>query len=361
MTCNEAAEFVSALCDGERIPREAAQHLGICQDCRARLNDYMQMGLELRRVANAAEPETVPNISWNKQERMKTNWWQLGREPMRISRLAFVLMLVAIGILSTGIVLVRARESQGWFVFQMKFQKNTIATEQSISELKSKANGLEMIQHMPDGGLLAYAIRVLDSKEGAVQIGIRAQRFPSSANKGHSVLALLAQVHNAPEKVHWYIPEHKVRIPVEGYESVEITGELLNAKPVATNPTAQPYLPKEGDLRLMSPVLLRENRLLVNWNGATGISSSSEYGVGFGIPGEGLFLFSLNHFDDAIAGKLSHSEVEFTLDGRPYLLLAGAPITAEGKTEIWVAHLPNSKSTGLGPWKLSELPQPSHQ
>ena len=41
MICTEAAEFVSALCDGEIIPPSAAEHIGGCSSCKARLSDYL--------------------------------------------------------------------------------------------------------------------------------------------------------------------------------------------------------------------------------------------------------------------------------------------------------------------------------
>jgi negative regulator of sigma E activity len=62
MTCQDAVDFVSALCDGERIPREAAEHIGQCDDCRARLQDYAILGAELRRTASLHSPENAPTI-----------------------------------------------------------------------------------------------------------------------------------------------------------------------------------------------------------------------------------------------------------------------------------------------------------
>ena len=52
MNCNEAAEFVSALCDGERIPAGAAAYVGDCEGCQARLREYIALGAEMRRAAS---------------------------------------------------------------------------------------------------------------------------------------------------------------------------------------------------------------------------------------------------------------------------------------------------------------------
>ncbi len=65
MKCEEAAEFVSALCDGEKIPRAAAEHVGECDVCATRLTEYAEMGAELRRVASLESTETSP-LTWAK-------------------------------------------------------------------------------------------------------------------------------------------------------------------------------------------------------------------------------------------------------------------------------------------------------
>jgi hypothetical protein len=52
MKCEEAAELASALCEGEQISRDAAQHIGSCSDCLRRLQEYSFLGAELRRLAS---------------------------------------------------------------------------------------------------------------------------------------------------------------------------------------------------------------------------------------------------------------------------------------------------------------------
>ncbi len=74
MTCNEAAEFVSALCDGETIPRNAAEHVGACQACQAQLKEYLAIGAELRRVASMETPEAATPRVWEKREGALANW-----------------------------------------------------------------------------------------------------------------------------------------------------------------------------------------------------------------------------------------------------------------------------------------------
>src|SRR5260370_30563011 len=78
MKCEEAAELVSALCDGETITREAAKHIGECEACRARLNAYSSVGAELRRLASPGERGGLKAGSWEEEQRVR-----LDRGPKR--------------------------------------------------------------------------------------------------------------------------------------------------------------------------------------------------------------------------------------------------------------------------------------
>jgi exosortase D (VPLPA-CTERM-specific) len=78
MKCEEAAEFVSALCDGESIPPVAAEHVGACESCRARLKEYGEIGAELRRVASLDSPSEARARTWETRQRTTSSWWEKG-------------------------------------------------------------------------------------------------------------------------------------------------------------------------------------------------------------------------------------------------------------------------------------------
>lgn len=104
MKCNEAGEFLSRLCDGQVISREAAEHIGACGDCRARLDEYLRMGAELRMVASLEQPGMVKESFGENKAQVQRVWWRRGAT-MRIPRFAFVSMLGVILLLSGGLVL----------------------------------------------------------------------------------------------------------------------------------------------------------------------------------------------------------------------------------------------------------------
>src|SRR5436305_3596813 len=115
MKCEEAAEFVSALCDGELVPRDMAGHIGECGSCRSRLNAYLGIGAELRRLASLEQPLTMRVSAWNRDQKpgFWLNWWKIRSKTMRIPKLAFGAMIGLIFLLSGGLVLVRARTGLG--------------------------------------------------------------------------------------------------------------------------------------------------------------------------------------------------------------------------------------------------------
>jgi exosortase D (VPLPA-CTERM-specific) len=78
MKCDKAAEFVSALCDGESISPEAAEHVGACETCQARLKEYGQIGTALRRVASLESPAEARARTWETRQRTESSWWEKG-------------------------------------------------------------------------------------------------------------------------------------------------------------------------------------------------------------------------------------------------------------------------------------------
>ncbi len=109
MKCEEAVQFVSALCDREMIPPPAAEHIGVCAACRMRLQEYVEIGAELRRVASLQAVEETEVKLWEQARRITPKWWEKGWETMRIPRFAFAMLLAATVVLGSSLVMVRVR------------------------------------------------------------------------------------------------------------------------------------------------------------------------------------------------------------------------------------------------------------
>ena len=106
MTCNEAAEYVSVLCDGEIIPLEAARHIGACEACKLLLRDYAEMGAELRRVASLDTAHPTPSLHLEEKPRQPRTLWQKGRESMKIPKFAFALLIVVVIALASSLAVI---------------------------------------------------------------------------------------------------------------------------------------------------------------------------------------------------------------------------------------------------------------
>jgi len=334
MNCEKAAESISALCDGERIPREVAEHLGACEECRARLNEYLQMSAELKRMAIIAAPQRLREVYWGPQETIKSSWWQMWRESMRIPRFAFGLMLVAILSLGAGMAIVGANTSERWFQFEVRTRQGGIAETGFMSaEPKEPEHPGPVITHEPEG-TLAFIVRVLAGSGGSEKLGVRAIWLPRDADQS----GIEEMVLSAPEKDLWVISGQKLSVPVKDYGQIEITGQLLDRLPDDQDPSEKRLYPKEGQAQLISPQMLLMNDHVLSKGGGNGFLSTEGMFFAYYAPHDGWYVFAFNAFPGATEGKINANQVEFTLDGRTYTLVAAAPIADASVTKIWVRH-----------------------
>ena len=221
MNCEAAAEFLSSLCDGERIPRDAAVHLGSCKDCQAQLNDYVHISTELKRMAMAAEPASVREVSWGPQEGAKSSLWRLWRGSMRIPKYAFGAMLLAITSLVAGIALTRAQARELWFQFEVLDRRGATAEMALMSAApKDKVpNPGPVIVQDERAGTLGFIVRVLDARNGSEKLGVRALWIPQDSD----LTDLTERIRSSAETEYWMIPGQKLSVPVKDYGQIEIT------------------------------------------------------------------------------------------------------------------------------------------
>ncbi len=290
MKCEEAAEFVSALCDGVRIPREAAEHLGACEECKARLNDYVQMGVELKRMAIATAPERVGEISWGPQERTKSSWWQKGSATMRIPRFAFALMLVVIVGLGASFAVVKARPGTLGRVLMM-----TIKTEDgeimrcALSTEDEKSGGCAGVQGVKSG-TLGSAFRITGKDRGRIELGVRSKFVarPSIADgKGYSMSVSTEDLENVPERRYWFEPGEKLEIEVAGFGTMAVSGELLDHMPAFVGEEMDPRV---DELRVTSPLLLRGKEVVLDFEGGSGAGAGGDMAVFMYTPNQGRYV-----------------------------------------------------------------------
>lgn len=341
MNCKEAAECVSALFDGEPISRETAAHLSECQECRVRLNEYAEMGSELRDMASASAPQAIPEGRWRLAEPAAANHWlRKWRGTMRVPRFAFALMLVALLALSllTGLSLTRAKGTDRWFQFEVLGRDGKMIMGGAIPPNGEGNPYYDGEAGMPYAdGTVWFHVRALERVGGIEKIGVRALWHVRGEQYGDKFFETFR---NMPEREVLYSPGEDLKIPVEGYGTLGIKGHFESTVPELVR---RGMYPEYGKFRIDPPVLLvRENDLLGKYfSGGGELSLGTSY-FAYGQQDQGWYVFSSKPMEGAVEGAITMSQIEFQLDGKQYSLFTGGPIVF-GKASIWVKHYTSIK------------------
>jgi hypothetical protein len=351
MRCEEAAEFVSALCDGERIPREAAEHIGGCEKCRTRLHDYTTMGAELRCAASLACVETVKAAEWPKGKKGRANWWKKGAEAMKIPRFVFVVMLLVIVGLSSGLVVVRARSNaQGPVLLVTLKLPNGDSRFRCALLTDGNARGESCAGFLGGAGSLKFGIRFVQKDGERFRLGLRTE-FSRAVMPG-TVTMSLDDLKKLPEKQYELEPGEKLEIEIDGLGRAEMTGELLDHMPVLYG-SQEALDPAQDELRIVSPLLLRGKEVVFDMEGGRVLGIGKDGALSIYTPSTGRFILSLVAFEGAVQGQVRQSRVDFELNGQRYHLLSGAPITRA--EDVWVQLDPDFKPSTFAPGARDDI------
>jgi hypothetical protein len=338
MNCEEAAEFVSALYDGERILAAAAEHVGACEACQSRLREYMEMGIEMRRAASLQLVDVPAARNWETKGTIVSKWWQKGWETMRIPRFAFGLLLAAVVILGSNLVATRARaHGAGTVVVLSIALPGGQATQCPLSAVDKKWQECAFIGDI-NSGTLRYQVRFLGQDGNRIELGVREAFGPLDSGENTNALADIDRV---PQKQYWFEPGEKLQLDVAGLGAMEVTGEWMDHVPSLPQfPTVDP---KSDELRVVSPLLLRNKEEAADLEGCS-TTSDRESGVMLYVPGEGLYVFSLSPIEGAVGGSVALNRITFKMQDQNYTLLTGAPIARS--EHVWVKHEEDFKPNG---------------
>lgn len=339
MNCKEAAECVSALFDSHQISREVAAHLADCHECRVRLNEYAEMGAELRDMGSAAAPRAVPEGRWRLAEpAAANNWLRKWRGTMRIPRFAFALMMISIFALSGGLALVKARPGGDgpWLLLTFR-----VPPTGRIMNLSTKTDHEAEIGGFGVLGLPGHiwaSARFIRREGQRVELSIKTvyHNPGSPETNGETLDEALKDV---PGQDYWLDPDKELGVQVAGLGTMEVSGQFVDYVPIVPHRPNEPFDPLPEEFRLWNPVLLRENRVLVNMAPFKATDTGNDAAAMLYSPGLGRFIFSSVPVQGAIEAKLQANQITFTLDGKDYLLIAGAPITRSDR--IWILYQPD--------------------
>ncbi len=370
MECREAWPFVSALHDGERIPRAAAEHITKCETCKGRLREYAQMGVELRLLASASSqeaPASAPALPPRRQR-----WRQALTARVLVPRFALGLGILVIAGLSLGFGLMRAQSTGLWF----KYKITTPAGRGSLGH-EVQAGGRATGVHMSVGpnAAIAALIDVLDIHKGLVRLAVRARHFEVPGGDPWMNTSYLTEeeqrvLANTPPEEYYYAVGSRMEIPVKGGGKLILTGRVLRQQGRfwwrETSPVEEPesgsnsgpgldslgaLLPTPNQLVLADPVLIRGDDVLVKGVGITIARGNDPY-VALNVPGEGLLVFLIQPHAGAVECQVEFSQARFTLDGGEYLLYSVMPMPKR----IWVYQDSDYRPWGPpGPHSISTI------
>jgi hypothetical protein len=341
MICNEAAEFVSALCDGEIIPPPAAEHIGTCSTCQGQLRDYLAMGVELRRTASLEQSATLPVRTWTRPQNPLTAFLQKGWGTMRIPRLAFAAMIAGIVALACTLAVVKVgANSNGTVVLLSTTGSNGALMDCPLSTLDKNQAVCDWYGTIGSQNL-AYRVRLLSRDEGRVLLAIRTRTYI----KGENLSSFTFDADPvAKVKEVWFEPGETLKVNVADVGSLTLTGEWMDHMPILMNLHGQDMSPGPGELRFASPLLLKDKSVAGDLAGAlSGIFSTDDpnQAVWMYVPGQGSFLVSLLPMKDAVAADVFLSRISFQEGGHSWEFVTGAPVSRSNR--VWVLHQPDFK------------------
>ncbi len=335
MICDEAAEYVSALYDGETIPRGAAAHIGECESCRAQLRDYLEIGAELRRVASLEAPAETPRIVWDEQGRASTSWWQRGWERMSVPRLVFASLVLAVVGLASSLVVVGVKANTEGTVMMLRIAN---ASGQShpcaLSAADKKRASCGLVGAVP-GGMLIYKVDLLSKDGDRVELAVRSKVVPAHpGSHSYSPFDLDAST----EKRYWFEAGETLQIEVAGGNPMVVTGEWTDhmPTPMAGNREVDP---KAGELRMNSPLLLKGSEVVGDMEGGLASVDQSGWGVMIYWPGIGRYVVSLSPMEGAVQANVDLNRLSFQIDNQKYVFVTGTPIARSATA--WVQYEPN--------------------
>lgn len=341
MKCDKAGEFISRLSDGQVIPPEAAQHVGTCQHCRARLSEYLEMGAELRRLASLEQPTTTKEGRWEMEQKLRFAWWRRGTTTMRIPRFAFASMLVAILLLSGGLVLVRARSNNGGGspVFALAFRVPPENYQRTCFIPPEPNKTCSYSTTLNNGeSELGLMVRFVSRSNNRTELGVRAA-YESDTTQSN----LKRDVEAAPEQIISVQSGQEDEMEVPGLGEIQITGQYLDHQPMVWGSAPNESPAPQNEFAVVDPVLIRGNAVVCDFsrNGYSIEDGYPDAALMIYYPGQGRYLISSVPFEGAVEGAAKMGQIRFSLDGQDYLLMSGMPILRS--THVWVSHDPEYK------------------
>jgi hypothetical protein len=331
MTCDETAEFVSALCDGETIPRTAAEHVDMCASCQARLEEYIEMGAKLRLIASLAIEESVSPRVWSSPRGAFAICWQKGWETMGIPRVAFGILIAALVALGSTLTMVKVHAHADGTVVMLKItgpEGDPVGCPLSTQDKNQATCGF---MGQMNGKIIGDWIDLISREGNRVELAVRTKTFgPPSGTFS------LSDIQSEPQRQVFFEPGQTLKLDVAGSGTLTVTGEWFDHMPAFIGSSSHEFDPGPEEMRLVSPLLLSNKQVLGDLQGGSATVDKAGEGVQIYLAGEGRFILSLSPMRGAVQAHVALNRISFLDGGRSYEFLTGSPVTRS--EDIWVLH-----------------------
>lgn len=345
MNCLDAEIYLSALCDGERVPSDAAQHVAQCGVCHRILDDYSRMGAELRLAAAAGQTGQLPVLPLPAKE----TFWQFLGTGIRMPRFAAAGLIACVVVATSAAVLLRAQSRPLWFEFSYGLQQGASFTYRVAQNgFKDAGSVMGLFNGSPGG--VDYRIEVKGISANDVALRVRAaQAKLDITSTGFQLLPPNPPISLDGVAVTHYRPGETLTIPVDGGGTLYLKGEVFDHQPKIA--FGLPLEPEPGTMIVRSPVLTQQDKLIGQSAGSSASIDKESECVFIDTPKDGKFTFALRSFPGAVKAEANWGQIKFKLGDQRYRLVAAAPVTGGDQPHtVWVRHddAPPQEYTDLG-------------
>lgn len=333
MICSQAAEYVSALCDGEIVPCEAAEHIGSCDTCELRLRDYLALGAELRRIASLELLAAIQPSVWRRDESTFAKWWRKGWETVRIPRVAFAALIAGVVVLASVLAVGRVRANDTGTVVLL----SATGPDGPLWDcpLSTEEKNRSCSWFGPIGSHhFAYKVDMLSREGDRVRLAIRTRTY----SKGQDLSAFTRDNDPAAQMTEvWFEPGQPLKLDVADIGTLTLKGEWMDHVPILGQLDPGPH-----ELRFGSPLLLKDGIIVGDLSsvipGIGGIYTQSDQdrAAGFYIPIEGRFLISQLPMKGAVEAQVAQGRISFKEGGHSWEFVNGVPVCRAD--HLWVLH-----------------------
>lgn len=355
MRCDSAAEFVSALCDGEVISREAAEHISGCAECQERLRDFLTTGVELRRIASLEMRADAPARDWSKPQSRVERWWQKGWGTMRIPKFAFASMFLVIMALAASLLVVKVGARSNGTVVLL----STAGPSGPLADFPLSTQEKNQASWFGDVGSyhLAYKVGIVSRDGNRVLLVIHTRTF----QHGDDLSAFTQNADPlAAVNEEWLEPGEPLKLNVREIGTLTLTGVWMDHVPLAFGPEGQDFSAGAGEVRMIDALFLKDKIVVGDMGGLSDSvtpSSNPDEAMGIYVPGQGRFLISQLPMKAAVEAYVDLGRIRFEEGGHAWEFVAGAPVSRE--QHLWVLHQPDFKLVVFG--KVSGTTQFANQ